>query len=71
MNELIKQIKESWFVFIFVGSMIIWYANTNSRISAVEAKQEEQETLLESFTELKIKVSVIDANVEFIKNRVK
>jgi len=71
MNELIRQIKDSWIILVFVAGIIVWYANTNSRISAVEAKQEEQEAILQSVTELKIKVSVIDANVEFIKNRVK
>jgi len=71
MNDIITQIKNQWFLLAFLVGMIIWYANTNSRITAVEAKVIEQSSLVEQIATLKTDVAVIKANVEFIKQQVR
>jgi hypothetical protein len=71
MEKLITQIKSSWFLMAFITSLTIWYANTNSRLTNVEAKVIEQSTLQEQLSELKTTVAVIGSNVDFIKQRVR
>lgn len=71
MKQILKQLKDVWFVLVFVASMIMWYTNTNNRLNDVEASQLKQETINQQIIELTTKVEVINANVEFIKSRVK
>ena len=71
MKDLTAQLKDKWFVIVFIASMIIWYANTNSRLNAVEAKQTEQINIVDDITQLKIDMAVVKDNVLDIKNILK
>lgn len=71
MNNVVSQIKDQWVILAFITSMIIWYANTNSRLTSVEADVVKQETIMEQISRLNTDVAVIKANVEFIKQQVK
>lgn len=71
MKEFLKQLKEIWFLLVFFAAMVMFYANTNSRLTDVEAAQQKQETINQQIIDLNTKVEVISANVDFIKERVK
>jgi hypothetical protein len=71
MSDLLTQIKDKWFVVVFIASMILWYANTNARLNAVEAKQAEQISIVADITQLKIDMAVVKENVLIIKDAIK
>jgi len=67
----LKSLKENWMIIGLIATMIIWYANTNSRLTAVEQKQVAQQATLDKVDTLITDLAVIKANVEFIKERIK
>lgn len=71
MEKIILKIKDSFIIIAFITSMIIWYANTNSRLNAVEAKVVEQQSIASQISQLNIDMAVVKANVAFIKERVR
>lgn len=66
-----EKIKDNWFFIVFIFSVIVWYANTTSRLGVVEAKITEQQTYLSKLEQITTDVAVMKANVEFIKERIK
>lgn len=71
MDKILEQLKNAWFILVFIGAVLIWYANTNARLTAVEAKQQADEVTLSQVGELQIDIAVIKTNVEYIKEKVK
>lgn len=71
MDSLTLKLKDNWFIIVFSASMIVWYANTTTRLEALETKVEDQRTINDKINQINIDVAVIKANVEFIKNRLK
>lgn len=67
MADLLTQIKDKWFIIVFIGGLILWYGDTNARLNAVEAKQDEQVNIIADITQLKIDVAVVKDNVLDIK----
>lgn len=70
MDNTIAKIKENWFFILFVGSIVIWYSQTNFRLNQVEARQDEQDLVTSQISEIITDVAVIKANVEFIKQEI-
>lgn len=68
MESFFEQLKDKWFIIVFIAGMILWYGNTNSRLNAVEAKQAEQVNIVTDITQLKIDMAVVKDNVLDIKN---
>lgn len=70
---MMEQIKNNWIIIAFIASMIIWYADTNNRITTLEAQAEEDKTTLEtitdSYTNIKTDLSSIKTDIGWIKNR--
>lgn len=58
---ILDEIKKNWMLIGFVAMMILWYGNTNSRLTAVEAQQVEQATVSEKVDTLITDVAVIKA----------
>lgn len=69
--KFFDQLKSIWFLLVFFAFIVIWYAGTNYRLAAVEAKQTEQEITNQQLSQALIDIAVIKTNVEFIKERVK
>lgn len=61
---ILEELKKNWMLIGFVAMMILWYGNTNSRLTAVEAQQVEQATVQE-------KVDILITDVAVIKSESK
>lgn len=59
MENSLKQLRDNWMILTFLVVMILWYGNTNARLTAVEAQQVEQATTDEKVDKLVIDVAVI------------
>lgn len=74
MEQAIKKIQSVWFLFVPLVLLIIWYANTNSRISAVEAKQTSFETSQQQYfdkmDQLITDMAVVKTDVGYIKKEI-
>lgn len=70
-EKLIKQLKDNWFIYAFFAGLILWYGNINSRMSAVEAAQNEQKVTLSKLDQLSIDIAVVKNDVGYIKERLK
>jgi hypothetical protein len=68
MSDIFAQIKDKWFIIIFIVSMILWYGNINTRMDIVEANQEEQEDVNKSILEIKDSVTQVQRDVTWIKD---
>lgn len=71
MADLLTQIRDRWFMFAFLISMVLWYGSVNSRLNGVEAKQQEQAQIVDDVISLKIDVAVIKSTVLDIKDILK
>jgi len=71
MEKIIHTLKDTWFIIIFIGGCIIWYANVSYRLTAIEAKAQEQNTALIELMKMKTDVEIIKVNVDFIKAKIK
>ena len=70
MDKFANKVTSVWPILVFITTLVIWYADVNSRLSTVEAKQEDQNIVIEQVSDIKTDVAVIKANVEFIKQRI-
>lgn len=70
-----EKLKSSWWLLAFAVSIVIWYANVNSRLTTVEAKQVQQENvlqkILDQLTLLTINTTVNTQNSESMKEDIK
>lgn len=69
--EKFKELKDIWYLILAVMSLTIWYANVNSRLSTVEAKQEEQKNIVEEINQLKIYNATIIQKQDFMAEDIK
>lgn len=71
MESLLKQIRETWFILIFIASLIITWTTFSSRLTQAESDIKDLKISIQELTNIKIQIQRIDTSVEFIKNRVK
>jgi hypothetical protein len=71
MKRMVEDIKNNWVLLAFVCAIIIWYANTNSRLSTVEAEVSEVESTLQTINDIKTDIAVMKTDIGYIKGRVK
>ena len=64
MENILKQLKDNWFIMAFMVSITLWYGSTNSRLTAVEAQQAEQSTVQEKVDALIVDVAVIKSETK-------
>ena len=82
MKPLLKQLQSFWTIVSFIATglvfVILFWANTNSRLNAIETQQSGQDTKIEEIYALKLDVAVIKndvatmkGDVSFIRDKVK
>jgi hypothetical protein len=69
MDNMLKQIRENWLLFAFVGGLIVWYSGVNARLTEAEQDIRDLKILVQEINEIQTSVAVIQANVEFIKSK--
>lgn len=69
MDDAAKQLKDKWFLIVFLAGLILWYGSTNSRLNAVEAKVADQQNTIEQIADIKVDIAVIKTNVSYIKTQ--
>jgi len=70
MKTVIEDIKNNWTLIAFMCAMVIWYANTNSRLKAIEEVNAEQESTLEIISNMKTDIAVMKTDISYIKEKV-
>jgi len=66
-----KLIRENWMILVLITTMVIWYANVNSRLNTLEKTQAQQQVTLDKVNTLITDIAVIKSNVETIKENLK
>lgn len=69
MEKITQEIRENWMILGFIVAMILWYGSVNSRITAVEAKQIDQQTLVEKINQIQADVSFIRGQLSKLNNK--
>ncbi len=70
MESFFAQLKDKWFIIVFIAGMILWYGDTNNRLNAVEAKQEDIAPVVQDINQLKVDVAVVKNDVVTVKTDV-
>lgn len=68
---ILEELKSNWVFITFAVFVIIWYADTNSRLNNVEALSQENKTTLEQVIELKTDIAVIKTDISYIKEKIR
>ena len=73
MKTVIEEVKNNWTLIAFMCAMVIWYANTNSRLQTVEIAQAENksviDTITDSYTDIQKDLSSIKTDINWIKTK--
>lgn len=69
-KNIVKQLKDAWFIIVFASFIILWYGSTNFRLDSLEAKQEEQNVEIKKIDEIRIDIATIKGDLQYIKNAV-
>lgn len=71
MQDVVDSLKKSWFLYLFIGSIIVTWTKFDSRIATLEATasiQREQISSLElRYNNVANDISAIKTSIEFIK----
>lgn len=71
-NTFLKQLRDNWFIIIFIGGIIMSWSNFSNKITNLtEAQQEQKKGLMDlskSNTDLSNTIIEIKANYLFIKD---
>lgn len=68
---MIEDIKNNWVLIAFIGAIIIWYADTNNRLTTVEADVNEVQSILEVINDIKTDIAVMKTDIVYIKDKVR
>lgn len=53
-----------------ICGLVVWYANVNTRLDTVEAKQKDQQVTLDKIDQLSIDMAVVKNDVSYIKQTI-
>ena len=72
MNEAFKNLKEYWFILVFIGTLIVTWTQFDARISSLERNDSNQdvkiETIVDKLNDFQSGQVEIKTTLEFIKN---
>lgn len=67
MKSFLRTIQENWHVLVLLFMMIMWYSSVNFRLTAVEAKQADQQNLIDKVNQIQVDVSFIKGKIDKLK----
>lgn len=70
MDTFLKKLKEVWYIIVMICGLVVWYANVNTRLDTVEAKQKDQQVTLDKIDQLSIDMAVVKNDVSYIKQTI-
>lgn len=69
-----EQLKESWFIILFIGGLVVSWTNVNSRLASVEAKQaigEDRDVLTaNAIATISVNLAKFETTLNYIKEQV-
>lgn len=71
MKHPFDQIKENWVFATFIGGLIIWYANVNSKIVQAQSDIADLKVVSAEISAIKVDIGSIKTSLDFIKQRVR
>lgn len=71
MDKFIDKVQKDWVLIAFAVSMVMWFANTNSRLATVEKAQADQVTVNDKIDQLVLDTALIRQDVGYIKEKIK
>lgn len=66
MSEFSTQLRDKWFLIVFITMLILWYGTVNSRLNSVEAQANENKELIKLDNET---LTRIDTNTFLLCDR--
>lgn len=69
MESFIKKLGEAWYLILAIIALSMWGATQQGRITAVEAKVQEQQTTIEKINQLIVDMAVVKTDVSYIKEQ--
>lgn len=71
-DNLLKFLKEYWFVIVFIGSIIVTWTQFSTRITALEVQTSKLDAKIEAtnsqVSAIQADIAELKANVQFIKD---
>lgn len=71
MESFFKNIKEYWFIIIFIGMVVVSWTTFTARLSNLEDRVKAMESAILSFDQVRIDIAVIKNDIGAIKERIK
>jgi len=70
MNNLMKEIKDSWFILIFVGSLVVSWTMFDARLTNAEEAILKREAVFNEISSIKIDIAVIREQIVNINSKI-
>ena len=68
--DLAKQIKEYWFIIVFIGMVIVSWTTFSNRLEEVEKRVTEVEKAVTTFDQVRIDIAVIKEKLINIEKKI-
>lgn len=70
MEPFFKNIREYWFIIIFIGMVIISWTTFTTRLESIERRVGELEKIVTSFDQIRIDIAVIKEKLVNIEDKI-
>lgn len=70
MKKIIQQLKEVWYLLAFIVAFAMWTATINTKLSSIEASDEQQNQKIEQISVIQTDVAVTKQKVTSIEENV-
>lgn len=70
MKQFIKTLRDTWFLIVFIGGLVLWYGTVTNQLKAIEAKDNEQDNALIELMKMKTDLEIIKTKVDLIYKKI-
>jgi len=70
MDHLLKQLREYWFILIFVGMVVVSWTTFSNRLDGLEKRVTEVEKAIVAFDQVRIDIAVIKEKLINIERKI-